>query len=99
MSNFPGDPNPPNPPNPPWGQGGGPAPLGPPRGRAPAPPPPPPRQSFLGVAFTLSVVVNLLLFGVVFLGFVFLMVVVGAAALAGGKGGNLPLEEKLYAGE
>jgi protease IV len=97
MSNFPGDPNPLNP-NPPWGQGSGSGPLGPPRPRVPAPPPPPPRQSFLGIAFTLSVVVNLLLFGVVFLGAVFLVVLAAAAALAGGKGNTL-LEEKLYAGD
>jgi protease-4 len=53
----------------------------------------------MGIAFTLSVVLNLLLFGVVFLGFVILIVLVGAAALAGGKGSTLPLEEKLYAGD
>src|SRR5262249_43722741 len=69
-------------------------PLGPPSRPAP---PPPPQRSFLGMALTLSLLVNFFLLGLV--GFGFLIMVLLVVAAAGGESSSLPLTEKVYSGK
>jgi len=69
------------------------APLGPPSTR-PAPPPRGGGSGCLGVAFTLSFILNLFLLGILGVG---LLMVIGVAALGTGEGG-IPLREKVYSG-
>src|SRR6266542_2943595 len=69
-------------------------PLGPPP--RPAPPPPPPR-TFLGMALTLSLLVNFFLLGVLGVGLLLMLIVVVASL--GGESSSLPLTEKVYSGK